>query len=68
VLKIVGATSTFGTPRWAGRRSVRRADVERLNDRERQNATRKRLLADAELDRLSARVSQRPRRRLGSQS
>jgi hypothetical protein len=53
VLKIAGATSTFGTPRGAGRHSVRREDVKRLKDRERQNATRKRFLADAELERVT---------------
>ena len=47
------ATSTFGTVRAAGRHWVRRDDVKRLKDHERQNATRKRFLVDAELERVA---------------
>lgn len=56
MVKIVGrafATSTFGTPREAGCHSVRREDVKRLTDLERENATLKRFLADAELQRVA---------------
>jgi hypothetical protein len=56
VVKIVGrafATSTFGTPRGAGCHSVLRDDVKRLTDLERENATFKRFLADAELQRVA---------------
>jgi hypothetical protein len=56
VVKIVGAafaTSSFGTPRGAGCHSVRREDVKRLKDLERENATLKRFLADAELEKVA---------------
>ena len=51
--KIVGAgfrRKHFRYAAWAGCHSVRREDVKRLKDLERENATLKRFLADAELD------------------
>jgi hypothetical protein len=53
VLTIVGAGfrgKHFRYVAAAGRHSVRREDVKRLNDLERETATRKRVLAEAELE------------------
>lgn len=44
---------TFGTQRGAGCHSVRREDVKRLEDLERENATLKPFLADAELEKVA---------------
>jgi hypothetical protein len=58
VVKIVGralATSTFGTARRGGPPSVGPEDVKRLKDLERENATLKRFLAEAELKRVALR-------------